>query len=130
MTYRVHVCDDEPHIVLAVSLKLSKAGIQVSTANNGEDAWASIQKERPQLLITDLQMPRLDGLDLIRRLRSHEEYRSIPVILLTAMGFELDENELRTDLGVRHVICKPFSPRELLLTAQSLLEEVEIQEHA
>ena len=67
MTYRVHVCDDEPHIVLAVSLKLSKAGIQVSTANNGEDAWDNIQKERPQLLITDLQMPRLDGLDLIRR---------------------------------------------------------------
>lgn len=121
MTYRVHVCDDEPHIVLAVSLKLSKAGIQVTTANNGEDAWASIQKERPQLLITDLQMPRLDGLNLVRRMRSQSEFQDTPVILLTAMGFELDEDELRRELGIRHVVCKPFSPRELLVTAQSLL---------
>ena len=91
MSYRIHVCDDEPHIVLAVSLKFSKAGFQVSTANDGQAAWESIQRQPPQLLITDLQMPRLDGLGLIKRLRADPVLHELPVILLTAKGFELEE---------------------------------------
>ncbi|MBC7821804.1 MAG: response regulator [Planctomycetaceae bacterium] len=121
MSYRIHVCDDEPHIVLAVSLKFSKAGFQVTTANDGQAAWESIQADPPQLLITDLQMPRLDGLGLIKRLRSQPELHDLPVILLTAKGFELDEDELRNEYGVNHVRCKPFSPRELVALANSLL---------
>lgn len=121
MSYRVHVCDDEPHIVLAVSLKFSKAGFQVTTANDGQAAWESIQADPPQLLITDLQMPRLDGLALIKRLRAQPEFHDLPVILLTAKGFELEEDELRNDFGVNHVRCKPFSPRELVALANSLL---------
>ena len=121
MSYRIHVCDDEPHIVLAVSLKFSKAGFQVTTANDGQAAWESIQRQPPQLLITDLQMPRLDGLGLIKRLRADPELHDLPVILLTAKGFELEEDELRQEYGVKHVICKPFSPRELVALANSLL---------
>ena len=121
MTCRIHVCDDEPHIVLAVSLKLSKAGFQVTTANDGQAAWESIQREPPQLVITDLQMPRLDGLGLVQNIRANEELRDIPVILLTAKGFELDEEEMRLEYDVQHVLCKPFSPRELLSLSQSLL---------
>ncbi len=122
MSYRVHICDDEPHIVLAVSLKFSKAGFQVTTANDGQAAWESIQAEPPQLLITDLQMPRLDGLGLIKRLRSQPEFHDLPVILLTAKGFELEEDELRSEYGVSHVIAKPFSPRHLIVLANSLLD--------
>lgn len=121
MTYRIHVCDDEPHIVLAVSLKFSKAGFQVTTANDGQAAWESIQRDPPQLLITDLQMPRLDGLGLIKRLREHPQLHDLPVILLTAKGFELEEDEIRHEYGVRHVLCKPFSPRELIALANTLL---------
>ncbi len=121
MAYRIHVCDDEPHIVLAVSLKFSKAGFQVTSANDGQAAWESILREPPQLLITDLQMPRLDGLALIKRLRAHPDLHDLPVILLTAKGFELEEDEIRNEYGVQHVICKPFSPRELVALANKLL---------
>ena len=121
MSHHIHVCDDEPHIVLAVSLKFSKAGFQVTSDNNGQSAWESILRDPPQLVITDLQMPRLDGLGLIKNMRSHPDLKDIPVILLTAKGFELDEDELRTEYGVQQVLCKPFSPRELVSVANSLL---------
>ena len=122
MSYRIHICDDEPHIVLAVSLKFSKAGFQVTSASDGQAAWESIQRQPPQLLITDLQMPRLDGLGLIKRLRADPALHDLPVILLTAKGFELEEDEIQNEYGVKHVLCKPFSPRELLALANTLLE--------
>lgn len=121
MIPHVHICDDEPHIVLAVSLKFSKSGFRVTTDNNGQSAWESILRDPPQLVITDLQMPRLDGLGLIKLIRSHPDLKDIPVILLTAKGFELDEEELRTENGVQQVLSKPFSPRELISVANALL---------
>jgi DNA-binding response OmpR family regulator len=121
MTCRIHVCDDEPHIVLAVSLKFRKAGFEVSSASDGQAAWDVIQEVRPQVVISDLQMPKMDGLDLVRRLRAESAFDNVPVILLTAKGFELDEADLREELGIQAVICKPFSPRELLALVQSLL---------
>lgn len=120
----MHVCDDEPHIVLAVSLKFTKAGFRVTSDNNGQSAWESILRDPPQLLITDLQMPLLDGLGLIKKVRAHAELKEIPVILLTAKGFELDEAELQDEYGVQHIIPKPFSPRELVAIANSLLGSV------
>ena len=121
MSCRLHVCDDEPHIVLAVSLKFSKAGFEVSSAADGQAAWEVIQQVRPQIVISDLQMPKMDGLDLVRKMRSEPDFHDIPVILLTAKGYELDEEELRQEFGIQAVICKPFSPRELLHLVQSLL---------
>ena len=122
MSYHIHVCDDEPHIVLAVSLKFTKSGFRVTSDNNGQSAWESILRDPPQLLITDLQMPRMDGLELIKRMRSHENLKDIPVILLTAKGYELDEDELRSEYRIQQVLPKPFSPRELVAIANSLLE--------
>ena len=122
MNYHIHVCDDEPHIVLAVSLKFTKSGFRVTSDNNGESAWESILRDPPQLLITDLQMPRMDGLELIKRMRSDPNLKDIPVILLTAKGFELDEDELRSEYRIQQVLPKPFSPRELVAIANSLLE--------
>ncbi len=122
MSYHIHVCDDEPHIVLAVSLKFSKSGFRVTSDNNGQSAWESILRDPPQLLITDLQMPGMNGLELIKLMRSNEKMKDIPVILLTAKSFELDDDELRNDHGVQQVLPKPFSPRELVAVANSLLE--------
>lgn len=121
MSLHIHCCDDEPHIVLAVSLKFTKAGFQVTSDTDGEAAWESILRDPPQLLVTDMQMPRLDGLGLIQRMRTHPELKDIPTILLTGKGFELEEDELRSEFGVHKVLCKPFSPRELLSVANSLL---------
>lgn len=121
MSQRIVVCDDDRHIVLAVSMKLSKAGFKVESASDGQGAWELIQRERPDLVITDCQMPRLNGLELCQKLRDRPEYHSIPVFMLTAKGMELDADELRRDLGIHRVIMKPFSPRDLLQLVEETL---------
>ena len=121
MSHHIHVCDDEAHIVLAVSLKFCKAGFQVTSDNNGQSGWESILRDPPHLLITDLQMPLLDGLGLVKKMRAHPDLKDIPVILLTAKGYELDEEELLSEYSVQRIVSKPFSPRELVAMANSLL---------
>jgi two-component system alkaline phosphatase synthesis response regulator PhoP len=121
MSTRLVVCDDEAHITRAISMKLSKAGYDVETAPDGQAAWEAIQRECPAMVITDCQMPRMGGLELCRRLREQPETANLPVILLTAKGFELNEAELKSELRLSHLMCKPFSPRELLKTVQETL---------
>lgn len=126
MSTRLVVCDDEVHITRTVSMKLSKAGYDVETASDGQAALEAIQRELPALVIIDCQMPRMGGIELCRRLREQPETANLPIILLTAKGFELDEAELKSELGLSHLICKPFSPRELLKTVQKTLAAIEV----
>jgi two-component system, OmpR family, alkaline phosphatase synthesis response regulator PhoP len=86
----------------------------VCCASNGLEAWDEIQRQKPDILITDCQMPRLDGIGLCQRIRQHPDLQSMPVLMLTAKGYELSHCELKEALGVLAVIAKPFSPRELL----------------
>jgi two-component system, OmpR family, alkaline phosphatase synthesis response regulator PhoP len=123
MPNRILVCDDESHITRAVSMKLQKAGFEVETASDGQAGWEAIRRQVPRLVITDYQMPRLDGIGLCRRMREHEETRHLPVILLTAKGYEMDAADLTSDNQFSAVLVKPFSPRELLRTVQQTLEE-------
>ena len=126
MASRIHACDDEPHITLAVKMKLSKAGFEVKTTSDGQQALEAIQAQAPELLITDYQMPRMDGLELCRRLRSEPATSELPIILLTAKGFELDEEQIMDELKITKVLVKPFSPRELLQTVQELVGAAEV----
>lgn len=119
MNAKVLLCDDEVHIVRAAEFKLARAGYRVQCAADGQEAWEKIERDRPDLLITDLQMPRLDGLALIERLRQRPDTRGMPVIVLTAKGFELKPQELAEKWGVLAVVGKPFSPRELLRLVES-----------
>jgi len=121
MSTRILVCDDEAHITRAIQMKCRKAGFDVETTADGEAGWEAIQRERPSLLVTDYQMPRLDGLALIRRIRADAELQDLPVVLLTAKGFELDEDELKEELDISRLVRKPFSPRELVSTFRELL---------
>ena len=121
MSHRILVCDDESHITLAVSMKLTRAGFQVVTASDGQAAWEIIQREPPDLLLTDCQMPRLDGVGLCRLIRQHATTRYLPILMLTAKGYELDPEMIRGELGIVELIVKPFSPRELLQTVESVL---------
>ncbi|NMC21499.1 MAG: response regulator [Thermogutta sp.] len=116
------LCDDEPAILKAAEFKLRGAGFRVITAGDGEAAWEAACRESPDLIISDCQMPRLDGIGLLRKLRADARFAGLPVIMLTAKGFELDGQRLREDLGVMHVMAKPFSPREILARAKALLE--------
>ena len=120
MSARILVCDDEVHIRRAVAGRLARAGFDVETANDGAAAWEAIERDPVDLLVTDCQMPGLDGIELARRLRSHEETRQIPIVLLTAKGFELDEAQLADTLSPFLIVPKPFSPRELLQVVQEM----------
>ena len=124
MSKRIVVCDDDSHIVLAVSLKLSRAGFDVKTARDGQEAWEEIARQAPDLVLTDCQMPRMDGLELSRRLRESPATREIPIFMLTAKGMELDAAELRENLGINRVIMKPFSPRDLLRAVEEEIGSV------
>ncbi|MEX0717044.1 MAG: response regulator [Planctomycetaceae bacterium] len=121
MPQRILVVDDEVHITRAVQMKLSRAGYDIETAPDGQAAWESFQRSPPDLLISDCQMPRMGGIELCRRIRETPGCEQLPIILLTAKGYELDEDGVVLDLWLSALIGKPFSPRELLETVQGIL---------
>lgn len=121
MPKRVLLCDDEIHILRAAEFKLKRAGYDVRIAGDGQEAWEAIQLQKPDVLITDCQMPRLDGFGLVQRVRENPETKDLPVLMLTAKGYELSQEELAEKWNVAAVIAKPFSPRELLRSVEKLL---------
>ncbi len=118
---KILVCDDEPHILHVVSTKLRNAGFEVITAPDGEVAFETAKSERPDLIMTDYQMPYLSGLELAAKLNADSTTANIPVVMLTARGFSLSADELKVG-NIRKVLPKPFSPREVLATVQALME--------
>lgn len=122
MDNRVLLCDDEPHILRAAEIKLSRKGFDVRTAFDGEQGWEILQTWTPDVLVTDYQMPRLDGLGLVCRCREHEATRELNIIMLTAKGYELSEAELIERYHIHKLLRKPFSPRELVAEVEALLE--------
>jgi two-component system alkaline phosphatase synthesis response regulator PhoP len=125
MTKNILLCDDEISILRAAEFKLKRAGYEVQIAGDGEEGWAAIQARKPDLLITDCQMPRLDGLGLVQRLRAHPETAGIAVLMLTAKGLELSHEMLSRNLGILRVIAKPFSPRQLLEEVDAVLSGIQ-----
>ncbi len=121
MNKRILICDDELHILRAAEFKFKRAGFDVVCANDGEEAWQQIEQSLPDILITDCQMPRLDGIGLVKRIRENPATADLPVVMLTAKGFELSRAELSRQLGVLSIIPKPFSPRGLLKRVEDIL---------
>jgi len=114
MSKKVLLCDDEIHIVRAAEIRLSQAGFDVRIAHDGQEAWEAILEDQPDVVVTDLQMPRVDGFELIRRIRANASTKDMPVLMLTAKGFELAREEVMEKWGISKVLSKPFSPRELI----------------
>lgn len=122
MSHRIIVCDDEPHIVRAISLKFTRAGFEVHGAPDAETGWELLHRSPPAVLITDYTMPGMNGADLVRRVRADRTLADLPVIMLTARGFELnDQNDVATELGLAALVTKPFSPRELVMKVCEIL---------
>ncbi|MCK4887656.1 MAG: response regulator [Planctomycetes bacterium] len=117
---RVLVVDDEIHIVHVVAIKLRNNGYEVLTAENGEQAYEIASVEKPDIIVTDCQMPVMDGLELVKKLRSDEELKNIPVIMLTARSFDIDE-DIKQNLNISECLSKPFSPKELLRNIEDVL---------
>ena len=124
MAHRILICDDEPHIALAVGMKFRNAGYDVLSARSGQEAWESILDFPPDLLITDCTMPGIDGLELCRRIRKLSDLREMPIFLLTARGLELDSFVVNEELRIARLILKPFSPRDLFRDVQQALASV------
>jgi two-component system, OmpR family, alkaline phosphatase synthesis response regulator PhoP len=121
MSHSILLCDDDIAIVRAAEFKLRRAGYDVRCAHDGLEGWQEIERRCPDLLVTDFQMPRLDGFGLCRRVRENPATANLPILMLTAKGFELLMAEAVADCGVIAVIAKPFSPRELLQTIARVL---------
>ena len=124
MTKRVLLCDDELHILRAAEIKLKRAGFEVVAAFNGEKGWQAIQEQRPDIVITDCQMPVLDGLALAKRIHDDPQLTSVPVVMLTAKGFELSSDELREQYGIIELMIKPFSPRQMVERVKQILDDL------
>lgn len=114
------VVDDEAHIRHVLSMKLRNAGYDVVTAEDGELALEAAMQHRPDLIITDYQMPFLSGLEMCRQLRNRPETAQTPALMLTARGFTLSEDDL-AGTNIVGVQSKPFSPREILDTVEQLI---------
>lgn len=124
---RVLVVDDESDIVALVAYHLARAGYRVSTAASGDEAIATVDRERPSLVVLDLMLPGMSGYEVLERLRSAEETSAIPVLMLTARREESDRIRGLT-LGADDYLTKPFSPQELVLRVAAILRRVSTQE--
>ena len=113
----VLVVDDDPTVAEVVVTYLERAGLQAVHAATGASGLAAFEADSPDLVVLDLMLPDLDGLEVCRRLRSTSD---VPVIMLTALGGEVDR-VLGLEVGADDYVTKPFSPRELVLRVQSVL---------
>jgi CheY-like chemotaxis protein len=125
MANKVLVADDEIHIIHVVAIKLRNNGYEVIAANNGLEAYDLACREKPDIVVTDYQMPLMTGIELITKLRQDERTKDIPVILLTARSFAVSQ-EQQESLGVSACLSKPFSPKELLKTIQDILHRQQL----
>ncbi len=114
MSKKILLADDEIHILRAAEMTARRAGYDVQIARDGAEAWEMVQRQRPDVLVTDVQMPRMDGLELTRQIRGNARLKDLPILMLTAKGYELEPHEMAEKWGVLDVLTKPFSPRELV----------------
>ncbi len=117
---RALVVDDEPDLVELVTYNLKKEGFSVDSVSDGEAALAKVRKDLYDLLILDLMLPGIQGMELCRILRNDPKTARLPIIMLTAKSEELDK-VLGLEMGADDYMTKPFSPRELIARAKALL---------
>ncbi len=118
---RILVVDDEPAVLNLLVYNLNKAHYQVMTAVNGRQALEIALQAEPDLILLDLMLPEIDGLDVCRELRRTSK---VPIIMITARGEEIDR-VVGLELGADDYICKPFSMRELVARVHALLRRIE-----
>jgi len=119
-TPEILVVEDEASIASFVSLYLKNAGYEVRTAENGTDALAAVQSREPALIILDLMLPDLDGLEVCRRIRQRSD---VPILMLTARDEDVDKI-IGLEVGADDYMTKPFNPRELVARVKSILRRV------
>lgn len=126
MTKKIAIIDDEPDLVELVELHLKRAGFQTETFLDGQTFLRYLDRQRPDLVILDLILPDVDGIEICKYLRSNKEFASLPIIMLTAKGDETDRI-VGLELGADDYITKPFSVKELVARVKAVLRRLEAQ---
>ncbi|MBI1953902.1 MAG: response regulator [Candidatus Omnitrophica bacterium] len=114
--------DDEPDLVQLVSLRLTSAGYEVATAMDGQQALDQVKKAKPDLIILDLMLPKLDGYKVCRLLKFDERYKAIPVLIFTARA-QAQDIQLAMECGADAYMTKPFDAAGLLAKVSELMNE-------
>ncbi|UCC67718.1 MAG: response regulator [Armatimonadota bacterium] len=117
---KVLAVDDERHIVRLIQVNLERAGYQVATAFDGPEALKKVEAERPDLIVLDVMMPKMDGFEVLKRLQANPETREIPVVMLTAKAQDADVFRGWSS-GVSAYLTKPFNPLELITFVKRIL---------
>ena len=122
MQKRILLCDDECELLRPTEYALNRAGMDVHCAESAQQAWELLKIISPDVLVTDWHMPNLDGVALIRRVRSDPSLQPLPIILMTADFESLTDSSDYVDLDLAAVLAKPFSPRELQKRIEQVIE--------
>jgi len=125
MNELIAVVDDEPDIVEIITLQLKKAGFRTAGFSDGQSFLKSLERRIPDLVLLDLMLPDIDGLEICKRLRGKEEWATIPVIMVTAKGEETDKI-LGLELGADDYVTKPFSAKELVARVRSVFRRTRV----
>jgi len=121
MAKRILAVDDEKHILRLVQINLEKAGYEVVTASNGREALEAVAAEKPALIVMDVMMPEMDGLEALQNLKNDPATASIPVVMLTAKAQDADVFQ-GWQSGADLYLTKPFNPMELLTFVKRILD--------
>jgi DNA-binding response OmpR family regulator len=114
MHKKVLIADDDFHINRVIAYKIKSAGYEVLTARNGQEAVDIARREKPDIIVMDIMMPVITGIQAAEILKQDTDMANIPIIILTAMEVGEDEENITTIAGSGNIITKPFSPKELL----------------
>jgi DNA-binding response OmpR family regulator len=123
MAYRILVVDDEPTLVRLMEFILAKQGHAMLVATNGEEGLSKARAEKPDLILLDIMMPRIDGYEVARRIRADAEISETPIIMLSAKAQE-DDVKKGLEVGVNEYITKPFSPEHLVNVVNDYLDHL------
>ncbi|URQ64763.1 response regulator [SAR86 cluster bacterium] len=122
MSQKIYIVEDEPDIRDTLKYNFSNEGFKVFTSPDGEEALSNIKKVLPDVLILDLMLPGVSGLDVCKSIRADDDIRDMSIIMLTAKGEEIDR-VIGFELGADDYVTKPFSVRELILRVKVLLKK-------
>lgn len=124
MAKKILVVDDERHIVRLVEINLQRAGYEVITAYDGVEALEKVKASKPDMLVLDVMMPRMDGFEVLQNLQADPSTSEIPVIMLTAKAQDADIFK-GWQSGVSSYLTKPFNPRELLTFVERIFQSLD-----
>jgi two-component system alkaline phosphatase synthesis response regulator PhoP/two-component system response regulator VicR len=124
MAKKILVVDDERHIVRLVEVNLTRAGYEIATAYDGIEALEKVKAEKPDMIVLDVMMPRMDGFEVLKRLQADTSTQDIPVIMLTAKAQDADIFRGWSS-GVSSYLTKPFNPRELLTFVERIFQSLD-----